>query len=172
MAAKCCANMARVWESRQASRGSAIIMFLAAQPHWFARAISIMTKNCIKSKLNSVSAASSDAHCRHSDSASALHCIPGMSLLFCSATMLTPVQAIAQVFLVCLSGYYLARKDIADKRTQKVRVSLPLIRSSLILAGTQSHQCLPIHARTPLLKSCLLPYIRYDPPSISISTIS
>ena len=143
--------------------------FLAAQPHCFARVHLHYAQNCIKSKLNSVCAASPDAHCRHSDSASALHCIPGMFLLSCSATTLTPVQAIAQVFLVCLAGYYLARKDIADKRTQKVHISLPPIRTSLILAGTQSHQCLSIHSRTPVLKSCILPYLRCDPLSISIS---
>ncbi|KAL4072437.1 membrane transport protein-domain-containing protein [Scleroderma yunnanense] len=38
---------------------------------------------------------------------------PILPLLF------TVFQAIAQVFLLCLSGYYLACKGIADKRTQK-----------------------------------------------------
>ena len=77
-------------------------------------------QNGIKKQMDCVSASPSDAHCRHSNSASALHCIPGMCSLSSTTTILTRPQAIAQVFLLCLSGYYLAWKGIADKRTQKV----------------------------------------------------
>ena len=128
-------------------------------------------QNGIKKQMDCVSASPSDAHCRHSNSASALHCIPGMCSLFSTTTILTrPRPSHRSSSFVCPA--IISPGKVSRTNGHRRYFICAVVDALLILAGTQPHQCVPIHSRAPLLESRLLPHARYDPPSISVVDLS
>ena len=79
-------------------------------------------------------------------------------------------QSIAEVFLLCISGYILASHGILDRKMQKVfPASSPPPVVADMLSAIKPHECHVVHPGSPVLKGRFFPFTRCVPSSL-IST--
>lgn len=124
-----------------------------------SRSLSLSIKHpCTKCPLST--------HGCHARSRPPLHCFPGRLSLSLSLSAvhrpdprLVHISGIPRLLCWLLSCLKRCRRQTYTKG----KISLSLSPSALIAAGTQPHQCLPLHSGIALLQGRILPHTRYVP---------